>query len=261
MKMVHSNDQKQLILNHGGSMLLKQLFDINTSTYTYLLADSETREAVIIDPVIECVDRDLKLIDELELTLLYTLETHIHADHITGSGELRRQTGALSGVSAIAQVECVDHQLHHKDVIHFGRYSLEVRSTPGHTDGCLTFVVEAENQMMAFTGDALLIRGCGRTDFQQGSSETLYQSVHHQIYTLPDHTLIYPGHDYRGHTVSTVAEEKKHNLRLNTKIKQAEFVDIMNQLKLSHPKRIHEALPANLNCGIKHKNEKKEDTL
>ena len=231
-------------------MLLKQLFDQDTWTYTYLLADPNSREAIIIDPVVERVDRDLKLIAELGLKLIYTLDTHVHADHVTGSGELRRRTGALSGVSAVAEVSCVDRKLVHGDVLPFGRYALEVRSTPGHTNGCLTFVLQAEGQTLAFTGDALFIRGCGRTDFQQGDATTLYRSVHEQIYSLPANTIVYPGHDYRGHSASTVAEEQAHNPRLKTDIDESAFVEIMNGLGLAHPKRIHEALPANMACGL-----------
>ena len=231
-------------------MLLKQLFDQDTWTYTYLLADPDSREAIIIDPVVERVDRDLKLIAELGLELVYTLDTHVHADHVTGSGELRKRTGALSGVAAVAEVACVDRNLIHGDVLRFGRYTLEVRSTPGHTNGCLTFVVEANGQTLAFTGDALFIRGCGRTDFQQGDAATLYRSVHGQIFSLPEDTIVYPGHDYRGHTMSTVAEEKAHNPRLNANITEVGFVEIMDGLNLAHPKRIHEALPANLACGL-----------
>ena len=231
-------------------MLLKQLFDQDTWTFTYLLADPESREAIIIDPVVERVDRDLKLISELGLELIYTLDTHVHADHVTGSGELRRRTGALSGVSAVAEVGCVDRKLVHGDVLPFGRYALEVRSTPGHTNGCLTFVIQAEDQVLAFTGDALFIRGCGRTDFQQGDAATLYHSVHEQIYSLPANTIIYPGHDYRGHRESTVAEEQAHNPRLKSDIDESAFVEIMNGLDLAHPKRIHEALPANMVCGL-----------
>ncbi len=231
-------------------MLLKQLFDQKTYTYTYLLADPDSREAIIIDPVRERVDRDLRLIAELGLRLTYTLDTHVHADHVTGSGELRRATGALSGVSASAQVACVNRNLVHGDVLRFGPYALEVRSTPGHTNGCLTFVIEAGGQTLAFTGDALFVRGCGRTDFQQGDAVTLYRSVHEQIFRLPGDTLIYPGHDYRGHTVSTVDEERSHNPRLRTDITEEAFVDIMNDLRLAHPARIHEALPANMACGL-----------
>ncbi len=231
-------------------MIFKQLFDHDTCTYTYLLADADTREAVIIDPVIDRVDRDHALIAELDLTLLFTLDTHIHADHITGSGELRLRTGARSGVSAVSEVPCVDLKLRHGDALPFGRHTLLVRSTPGHTDGCLTYVLEDEGQVLAFTGDAIFIRGCGRTDFQRGDAATLYRSVHQQIFSLPDNTIIYPGHDYRGHSATTVGEEKAHNPRLSVETSEADFVSIMASLDLSYPKRIHEALPANLACGF-----------
>ena len=231
-------------------MLFRQLFDQNTWTYTYLLADPDSRQAVIIDPVHEQVDRDLQLVAELGLELVYTLDTHVHADHVTGSGELRKRAGAKSGVAAVAQVACVDCPLSHGDTLQFGRYTVQARRTPGHTNGCLTFVVEADGQTMAFTGDALFVRGCGRTDFQQGDAATLYQSIHEQIFSLPDNTLVYPGHDYKGHTMSTVSEEKTHNPRLNTTISKEQFIQIMSELDLAYPKRIHEALPANLACGL-----------
>ncbi len=232
-------------------MLFKQLFDQDTWTYTYLLADAETREAIIIDSVIEQVDRDLKLIDELGLKLIYALDTHVHADHVTGAGTLRERTGAQSGVAAVAGVSCVDQNLEHGQKLSFGSYELEVRSTPGHTSGCLTFVVQANGQTMAFTGDALLIRGCGRTDFQQGDSATLRNSVYSEIFSLPNNTVVYPAHDYRGHTTSTVGEEKAHNPRLGNNISEEKFVKIMDELNLAYPKRIDEALPANLACGLK----------
>ena len=231
-------------------MLLKQLFDQDTWSYTYLLADLESGEAIIIDPVVGQVERDLRLIAELGLELVATLDTHVHADHVTGSGELRRQTGALSAVSSRAKVLCADRQLEHGDLIPFGRYALEVRSTPGHTDGCVTFVLETEGQTLAFTGDALLIRGCGRTDFQQGDSATLYRSVKAQILSLPADTLIYPAHDYRGHSVSSVAEELAHNPRLKEGVSEEAFVTMMNELELPFPRRIHEALSANIGCGL-----------
>jgi glyoxylase-like metal-dependent hydrolase (beta-lactamase superfamily II)/rhodanese-related sulfurtransferase len=231
-------------------MLLRQLFDHDTWTYTYLLADIDSGEAVLIDPVVERVERDLQLLRELDLRLVYTLDTHVHADHITGAGELRHRTGAESGVAAVAGVPCTDHALRHGDVLRFGRYAIDVRSTPGHTNGCLTFVVRADGKTLAFTGDALFIRGCGRTDFQQGDAATLYRSVHDQIYSLPPETIIYPGHDYRGHRSSTVAEEQTHNPRLNLTIDETQFVAIMGSLNLAHPKRLHEALPANMACGL-----------
>jgi sulfur dioxygenase len=231
------------------TVIFKQLFDQNSWTYTYLLADPFSRQAVIIDPVVSNVERDLKLIAELGLELTYTLDTHVHADHITGSGALREQTGAVCGVSAVANVACADRNLVHGDILSFGAYSLEVRSTPGHTSGCLTFVVEADGQTMAFTGDALFIRGCGRTDFQEGDAATLYQSVHGQIFSLPEDTVVYPGHDYRGHTSTTVREEQEYNPRLNTDINQNRFIEIMTGLNLSNPKMMDVAIPANLSCG------------
>lgn len=231
-------------------MLFRQLFDPDTSTYTYLLADEATREAVIIDPVIEQTDRDATLIEELGLDLVYSLDTHVHADHVTGSGKLRQKLGAKSAVSKVAGVPCVDVPLEHGDSIQFGSKTLTARSTPGHTNGCMSFVVEDEGQTYVFTGDALLIRGCGRTDFQQGNASTLYKSVHEQIFSLPENTVIYPGHDYRGHHSSTVKEEREHNKRLRTDIEEAKFIEIMNNLNLAHPKKIDIAVPANMACGL-----------
>lgn len=230
-------------------MIFRQLFDADTWTYTYLLADETTREAVLIDSVKEKVERDLKLLSELDLTLVYVLETHVHADHVTGAGDLRERTGAKTGTSEQGEVACADVQLKHGDTLNFGRHTLEVRSTPGHTDGCVTFVLTNSDVPMAFTGDALLIRGCGRTDFQQGSAESLFRSIHSQVFTLPDNTRVYPAHDYRGHTMSTVGEEKANNPRLGLRVPKSEFLEIMANLDLSDPKRIHEALPANLQCG------------
>ncbi len=229
-------------------MIFRQLFDLESSTYTYLLADEETREAVIIDPVIEQVERDLTLIDELDLRLVYVLDTHVHADHVTGAGTLRERTSAKTVLSERAGVGCADVYVKDGDRIPFGRHHLEVRETPGHTDGCLTYVTE--DHAMAFTGDALLIRGSGRTDFQQGSASTLYRSVHEKVFTLPDACLVYPGHDYKGRTVSSVGEEKRHNPRLGGGRTEAEFVDIMSKLQLAYPKKIDVALPANLYCGV-----------
>lgn len=229
-------------------MLFRQLFDLDSSTYTYLLADTTSREAVIIDPVLEQFERDRSVIEELGLTLRYVLETHVHADHVTASGLLREHFGARSVVSERAGVVCPDWQVKQGDTIVFGRHRLEVRETPGHTSGCVTYV---EHEVgMAFTGDALLIRGCGRTDFQAGDSPTLYRSVHEQIFTLPESTLIYPGHDYKGRTVSSVGEELRHNPRLGRDKSVTEFTRIMSELKLPYPKKIDAALPANARCGL-----------
>lgn len=228
-------------------MLFRQLFDADTSTYTYLLADERTREAVLIDPVIGQVERDLELLRELDLRLVYALDTHVHADHITALASLRDATGCETVVSAKAGVICQDVSVRDGDRLRFGRHELEVRETPGHTNGCLSFVTG--DQTMAFTGDALLIRGTGRTDFQQGSSERLYHSVTQKLFSLPDSTLVYPGHDYKGRTVSTIGEEKRFNPRLGQGKSLETFLEIMENLRLPLPRFIDEALPANLLCG------------
>lgn len=229
-------------------MLFRQLFDPETSTYTYLLADEQAREAVLIDPVLEQVERDLQMLRELDLTLRWAVDTHVHADHVTGLGTLRQRTGCKTVLSERAGTGCADVLVKQGDRVPFGRYTLEVRETPGHTSGCVTYVTD--DRAMAFTGDALLIRGCGRTDFQQGDARALYRSVHEQVFTLPDATMVYPGHDYKGRTASTVAEEKRWNPRLNTGRSVEDFVETMATLQLAYPTKIDIALPANLHCGV-----------
>ena len=229
-------------------MLFRQLFDPESSTYTYLLADETTRDAVLIDPVRECVARDVQLLEELGLRLVYALETHVHADHVTGAGALRHRLGCRLVISAASGVLTADVRVGEGDVIRFGCHALEVRETPGHTDGCVTYVCHEEG--MAFTGDALLVRGCGRTDFQQGDARKLYQSVRGKILSLPETTRLYPGHDYKGHSVTTVAEERRFNPRLGVAMDLEPFVALMGRLKLASPKRIDEAVPANLASGI-----------
>ncbi len=229
-------------------MLFRQLFDAETGTYTYLLADDQTREAVLIDSVREQLARDVELIEELGCRLLWALETHVHADHVTGGGELRRRLGCRLAVGTRAGVLTADRQVATGDVIEFGAHALEVRETPGHTDGCVTYVCHAEG--LAFTGDALLIRGCGRTDFQQGDARTLYTSVHTQILSLPPATRLYPAHDYRGRTMTTVAEEQRFNGRLGGGKSLEDFVAIMQRLRLAYPQRIDEAVPANMASGV-----------
>jgi len=227
-------------------MLFRQLFDRETATYTYLLADEQSGDAVIIDTVDTQIQRDLKLIEELELNLLYTLETHVHADHITGSGPLREATGAQIAVPSGSGVKGADRELGGGDVLTFGGHRLEVIETPGHTATCRSYLVDGER---VFTGDALFIRGTGRTDFQGGSATKLYQSITEHLFALPDHVRIYPGHDYRGHTVSTIGEEKRLNPRIAGKTVD-QFAQIMADLNLADPKRIHEAVPGNLKCGL-----------
>ncbi len=222
-----------------------QLFEHESSTYTYLIADPVTKEAALIDPVIETVDRDLKLVEELGLKLKYILDTHVHADHITAAGEIRKRTGAKAAVGAAAHVDCVDISLRDGEELQLGTKKIKALSTPGHTDACTSFLFEGR----VFTGDALLIRGTGRTDFQQGSSEKLYESVHKKLFTLPDETKVYPGHDYRGQTVSSIELEKKYNPRIGLKNSKADFIKTMSELKLANPKKIHESVPANLACG------------
>jgi sulfur dioxygenase len=226
--------------------IFRQLFECESSTYTYLLADPQTREAVIIDPVREMADRDLNLIRELELKLKFILDTHIHADHVTGAGILRERTGAKTGVSSGAQVDCADLTLKDGDELLFGNFKIKAMTTPGHTDSCMSYYCSGR----VFTGDSLMIRGTGRTDFQQGSSERLYDSITNKLFKLPPETLVFPAHDYRGNTCSSIAEEIHFNPRLAGK-RREDFVKIMAELKLSQPKKIHEALPANLACGMK----------
>ena len=231
-------------------MIFRQLFDDKSSTYTYLLADALAREAVLIDPVFEQVTRDAALIRELELKLLYTLETHVHADHVTAAWLFSQSLGSKIVVSEASGARGVDVPVKQGDSIRFGSHTIEVRCTPGHTDGCVTYLLQAaDGTSMAFTGDALLIRGAGRTDFQQGDAARLYRSVHEQIFTLPDATLLYPAHDYNGRTCTSVAEEKRHNPRLGGERSERDFVGYMSNLGLAHPKQIDRAVPANLRCG------------
>jgi sulfur dioxygenase len=227
-------------------VIFHQLFEPETSTFTYLLADPDTHEALLIDPVLEEVERYVALLAELGLTLLYTVETHVHADHVTAGGALRERLGSRSVVHADGGAACADRLVRDGDVVAVGSVRLEVRETPGHTDGCVSYVMGDR----VFTGDALLIGGCGRTDFQGGDAGKLYDSLHRQIFSLPPETLVYPGHDYKGRTVSTVGEELANNARLGAGRTRAAFVELMADLKLAYPKQIDRAVPANLACGI-----------
>jgi glyoxylase-like metal-dependent hydrolase (beta-lactamase superfamily II)/rhodanese-related sulfurtransferase len=228
-------------------LIFRQLFDPQSSTYTYLLGDGKAAQAVLVDPVFEQARRDAALLDELGLRLLCTLESHVHADHITGAWLLKQRFGSQIALAKASGAVGADRYLAHGDKVAFGARHLQVRATPGHTDGCLTYVLDDES--MAFTGDCLLIRGSGRTDFQQGDPHVMYQSVHTQIFRLPAQCLLYPGHDYRGLTVTSVAEERRFNPRLGGDIGEDDFAGYMNNLHLPHPKQIQVAVPANLRCG------------
>ncbi|KAK9503183.1 hypothetical protein O3M35_011807 [Rhynocoris fuscipes] len=227
------------------NFIFRQLFDNESSTYTYLLGDVETKECILIDPVLEQVNRDLQLVKDLGLNLKYAMNTHVHADHVTGTGLLKSKCSCRSLISKASGAKA-DVYVNPGDEIKFGQFSVSVRPTPGHTNGCITYV--CESQGVAFTGDALLIRGCGRTDFQEGDSATLYESVHTQIFSLPDNFKLFPAHDYKGFTSTTVLEEKTLNPRLS-KTKE-EFIKIMSNLNLAYPKKIDIAVPANKKCGI-----------
>ena len=251
------NNHLNTIRNHHCIMLprtiplsedffFRQLFDTKSSTYTYLLADVDSKEAVLIDPVLEHAERDAQLIKDLGLTLKYAMNTHMHADHVTGTGLLKKLIpGSKSLISKNSGAQADIYVVEGEDVT-FGQHCLEVRSTPGHTNGCVTYV--CHQQGLAFTGDALLIRGCGRTDFQEGNSKTLYESVHNKILSLPENFRLFPAHDYKGQTSTTVAEEKEFNPRLTKSCE--EFVKIMENLNLPYPKMIDVALPANKVCGL-----------
>lgn len=228
-------------------LIFRQLFDQQSSTYTYLLGDSDSREAVLIDPVFEEVRRDGALIEELGLKLTHTLDTHVHADHVTGAWLLKQRTGSKIAVSQASGAEGSDVALKHGDKIQFGSRYITVRATPGHTHGCVSFVLD--NETIAFTGDCLLIRGCGRTDFQQGDPHAMYRSIHANLFTLPEACLLYPAHDYRGLTVTSVIEEKRFNPRCGGQLSENDFAVYMNNLKLAHPKKLDIAVPANLKCG------------
>jgi len=228
-------------------MIFRQLYDATSSTYTYLLADEASREALLIDPVFEQFQRDLAMLRELGLTLKLVVDTHAHADHITAAWLLKQKTGCQIAISAAAGAENLDLALKHGDTFGVTGVTLEARATPGHTNGCMSFVLADHSKV--FTGDALLIRGCGRSDFQQGDASRLYHSITEQLFSLPDDCAVYPAHDYNGRTQSTVGEEKAFNPRVGGEANENDFVQYMNAMQLPHPKKIDEAVPANLRSG------------
>lgn len=228
-------------------MIFRQLYDASSSTYTYLLADEQSHEALLIDPVFEQASRDLALLSELGLTLKLVVDTHAHADHITAAWLLKQKTGCEIAISVSAGAENADVLLHDGQRFGVNGVELEARATPGHTSGCTSFVLDA--QQMVFTGDALLIRGCGRSDFQQGDPARLYHSITEQLFSLPEHYAVYPAHDYNGRTRSSVGEEKQYNPRVGGGADERDFVEYMKAMQLPHPKKIDEALPNNLRSG------------
>lgn len=226
-------------------MLFRQLFDSESSTYTYLLAADNGKRAVIIDPVKKNINQYLVLIKQLNLTLAAAIDTHLHADHITAIGELSKTLNCESMMGEQSQASCVSAKFRDKDILDFDGLKLTVMYTPGHTDDSYCFLMDDR----VFTGDTLFIRGTGRTDFQNGSPSQQYDSLLNRLLCLPESTLIYPGHDYNGMTVSTIGEEIRFNPRLRVGSKD-EYIAVMNNLNLPKPKMMDIAVPANKNCGI-----------
>lgn len=230
-------------------MIFRQLFEPVSSTYTYLIGCEQTGHAALIDPVLESVERDLDTIRDFGLTLACTIETHIHADHVTGAGRLRALSGSKAGFPAASGAEFVDFTITEGASIAVGALQLRPLYTPGHTDDHHAYLIESQGAARVFTGDALLIEGCGRTDFQNGDAATLYHSVHEKIFGLGDDTLVYPAHDYNQRFVSSVGQEKARNPRLGGGKSVEEFVAIMDGLNLPRPKKMDIAVPANRKGG------------
>ncbi len=226
-------------------MIFRQLFDKESSTFTYLVGDRTSGCAALVDPVLEHLERDLKLLGELELKLTHVLDTHVHADHVTAAGKLRERTGARTHFSRRGGPACADILLDDDALLDVGALRVKALATPGHTDSCMSYFIDDR----VFTGDALLVRGCGRTDFQEGDAATLWRSVHEKLFTLPDDTFVYPAHDYRGQTCSTIGEEKRFNPRLGETMTERKFVELMRGLDLPPPAKMNEAVPANRACG------------
>ena len=229
-------------------MIFRQFFEPISSTYTYLLASARGREALIIDPVKEQTAHYLAAIHDLDLKLVKAIDTHTHADHITALGALRDATACVTIMGEFTKAECVSMQVSEGDVLEIDGLSLQALYTPGHTHESFSFVLQPERPRCVFTGDVLLIRGSGRTDFQGGDAHQSWHSIVHQLFKLPDDTTVYPAHDYKGWSASSIGEEKRHNPRLAGK-SEAEYVAIMQGLKLPDPKMMDIAVPANLACG------------
>ena len=225
-------------------MIFRQLFDKTSSTYTYLLAERPGGEALLIDPVLEHTRQYVRLIEELELKLVMAVDTHIHADHVTALGALREQTGCVTAIGAMTRAECAAVHFHEGERLYVDNLHLDILYTPGHTDDSYSFLLLDR----VFTGDTLLIRGTGRTDFQNGDPAAQYDSLFNKLLRLPENTLVYPAHDYNGMTVSTIGEEQRYNPRLQVNSMQA-YIELMNGLELDDPRLMDIAVPANRACG------------
>ncbi|MCG6145959.1 MBL fold metallo-hydrolase [Leptospira bandrabouensis] len=234
-----------MITDEKDKIEIRPLYDLESGTWTYLLLDLESKQSVLIDPVLERIDRDLNYLKELGFTLSLTVDTHMHADHITSAGELRDKTHCESYASEYSGANCASKFLKDGDVFTVGNLKFQVIHTPGHTPCSISLLL---NGKYLFTGDALFVRGCGRTDFQGGNAESLYKSITEKLFSLPDDTIVLPGHDYKGFLSTTIGEEKKWNPRIAGK-SLLEFKEIMDNLNLPEPKKIHEAVPANRACG------------
>jgi len=230
-------------------MIFRQLFEPDSSTYTYLVACADTGKAALIDPVLDTVQRDLSVLQEMGLELDYTIDTHVHADHLTSARRLRELAGSQVVYPAIDELPCADIGIREGEVFRIGQLELHPLFTPGHTSHHHAYLIDNGTQQMLFSGDALLIDACGRTDFQSGDAATLYRSIHEKFFTLPDATLVYPCHDYEGRYISSIAQEKARNPRLGGGKTLEEFVAIMNDMDLPYPRKIDFAVPGNEHCG------------
>ena len=230
-------------------MIFKQLFEADSSTYTYLIGCRESGEAVLIDPVLDTVERDLQVLQDLGLRLRATLETHVHADHLTGARRLKQRTGCRIACPAMLSLPCADLGIREGEPIVLGTLELHPLFTPGHTNHHHAYLMDTPGQKMLFTGDALLIESCGRTDFQSGNAADLYNSIHNKFFSLPDETLVYPAHDYEGRHISSIAQEKTRNPRLGRGRSKEDFVELMDALNLPYPRKIDFAVPGNEACG------------
>lgn len=239
-------------------MLFRQLFEPESSTFTYLISCPDTGVTALIDPVLDTVERDLALLQQLGLKLDYTVDTHVHADHLSGARRLRELSGCRIAYPAMVEAVCVDIGLREGEAFRIGNLALQPLFTPGHTDHHHAYLIDNGTQKMLFSGDALLIEACGRTDFQSGDARALYRSIHEKFFTLPDETLLYPCHDYEGRFVSTIGQEKRRNPRLGQNRPLDEFVAMMENMDLPYPRKIDIAVPGNMHCGILPGSQRKE---